>query len=404
MTAIDIPETSDLLRLRRETGARLRAAMAHHGTDVLVLLGNSNVVYATGASWPLGDSGLAHVDRPVAVVVAGDEWPHLFMPFSEGLSPDSGLPADHVHGPVYLEFDEGVENFATTLAELAPRGGVVAADEVTGAMRRGHKRLFGDKAPADAAHIIAEAKIIKTPDQLSCIRTASRITSEAMVDVDKAVVPGVRQTELAARFVRRTFELGATANLLEPIWQVMPATWEDQGVNTVETNLALPRLSTERELVRGQVLWTDVAITYNGYSSDFGRTWCVGQDPSPRQQAQFRRWREILEAVLSVTRAGATAADLTRAAIEANGGIRPWADHFYLGHGIGVDTAEMPFLGTDLGQEFDENLVLQHGSVLVLEPIAWEDNTGGYRAEEIIVITEDGYQMLTDYPYHPYGD
>jgi Xaa-Pro aminopeptidase len=152
------------------------------------------------------------------------------------------------------------------------------------------------------------------------------------------------------------------------------------------------------------VLWTDVAITYNGYCSDFGRTWCVGQDPSARQQAQFRRWREIMTAVLSVTKAGATAADLTRAAVEANGGIRPWVDHFYLGHGLGVDPAEMPFVGTDLGQEFDESLVLQNGSVLVLEPIAWEDATGGYRAEEIIVITEDGYQMLTDYPYAPYGD
>jgi Xaa-Pro aminopeptidase len=108
--------------------------------------------------------------------------------------------------------------------------------------------------------------------------------------------------------------------------------------------------------------------------------------------------------VLAVTRAGATAADLTRVAIEANDGVRPWVDHFYLGHGLGVDTAEMPFLGTDLGQEFDESLVLQHGSVLVLEPIAWEDDTGGYRAEEIIVITDEGYQMLTDYPYHPYGD
>ena len=40
----------------------------------------------------------------------------------------------------------------------------------------------------------------------------------------------------------------------------------------------------------------------------------------------------------------------------------------------------------------------------VLEPVVWEDGTGGYRSEEIIVITEDGYAPLTDYPYKPYGD
>ena len=42
--------------------------------------------------------------------------------------------------------------------------------------------------------------------------------------------------------------------------------------------------------------------------------------------------------------------------------------------------------------------------VLVLEPVVWEDGTGGYRSEEIIVITEEGYMPITDYPYTPYGD
>ena len=52
--------------------------MAERGVDALILLGNNAVVYATGASWPLGDAGLSYVERPVAVVLAGDHWPHLF--------------------------------------------------------------------------------------------------------------------------------------------------------------------------------------------------------------------------------------------------------------------------------------------------------------------------------------
>jgi Xaa-Pro aminopeptidase len=111
-----------------------------------------------------------------------------------------------------------------------------------------------------------------------------------------------------------------------------------------------------------------------------------------------------MTAVLAVTRAGATAADLGRAATAANGGVRPWLPHFYLGHGIGVNAAEMPMIGTDLGDEFDENFVFEPGMVLVLEPVVWEDGTGGYRSEEIVVITEEGWIPLTDYPYHPYGD
>jgi Xaa-Pro dipeptidase len=400
-SAIDIPDTPDLDRMRSATGARLRSAMADRGVDAMILLGNTNVVYATGVSWPLGDAGLSYVERPIAVVLADDPSPHLFLPFREGSLSESGLPADHLHGPVYPEFDEGVANFARALGDLIPFGAVVAVDEFTGAMRRA-PRLFGTGRPVDAAQVIGAAKIVKTADELACIRTACRITDEAMVDVQAALAPGIRQIDLSAGFLRRAFELGATASMLEPIWQVMPHA-KAEGVWTTHGDLALPLLTTERKLVAGDVLWTDVSITYAGYCSDFGRTWVVGQDPTPHQQAQFARWREIMAAVLDVTRAGATAAELGRAAAKANGGSRPWLPHFYLGHGIGVNAAETPMIGTDLGEEFDENFVFEPGMVLVLEPVVWEDGTGGYRSEEIVVITEKGWIPLTDYPYDPYG-
>ena len=109
-----------------------------------------------------------------------------------------------------------------------------------------------------------------------------------------------------------------------------------------------------------------------------------------------------MDAVLDVTRAGATAADLTAAAIEAAGGIKPWMPHFYLGHGLGIDSAEMPYVGSDIGEAFDASLVLAAGMVLVLEPIVWEDGAAGYRSEEVLLITEDGWEPMTDYPYDPF--
>lgn len=389
--------------MRAETGARLRAAMADKGAGALILLGNNAVTYATGSNWPLGDAGLSHIERPVALVLADDPWPHLFLPFREGVADEAGLPADHVHGPVYLEFDEGVEHFARALGELIPRGASVCVDELTGAMRRAQNRLFPGGPPGDAAVIVGAAKAVKTADEIACIRTAARITDTAMVEVQNRLAPGIRQIDLSAEFLRCAFELGAVASMLEPIWQVMPNS-RAEGVWTTHGDLALPLLTTERELHTGDVLWTDVSITYGGYCSDFGRTWIVGRDPDARQQAQFRRWRDIMNAVLDVTRAGASAADLGRAAIAANDGSKPWLPHFYLGHGIGVNAAEMPMIGTDLGEEFDENYILKAGMVLVLEPVVWEDGTGGYRSEEVLVITEDGWIKLTDYPYSPYGD
>ena len=402
-SAFDIPDLPDRSRMYREIGARLRSAMADHGVDALILLNNGNVVYATGAAWPLLDAGLSHIERPAAIVLATDEHPHLFMPFREGAAFESEVPAGHVHPPLYLEFDEGVEQFARMVADLIPSGATVAVDELTGAMRRAADGLFPAGPPSDAAPVVGAAKLVKTPDQIACIRRACRITEEAMVDVQKALAPGVRQIDLSAAFVRRAFELGATANMLEAIWQVMPDS-RAEGVWTTHGDLALPLLTTERCLAKGDVLWTDASITYFGYCSDFGRTWLVGDRPTPRQQDQFHQWRHILDAVLGVTKAGATSGDLARAAIAANGGRKPWLPHFYLGHGIGTNAAETPMIGTDLGAAFDDNFDFLPGMVLVLEPVVFQDGTGGYRSEEIVVITEGGWSPLTDYTYAPYGD
>jgi Xaa-Pro aminopeptidase len=400
---IDIPDEPDWARMRSETGARLRSAMSDQGVDALILLMNGYVGYATGASWPLLDAGLSHVERPVAVVLADDEHPHLFMPFRSGASVESPVPDDHLHGPAYLEFDHGVQHFARELADLIPPGAAVAVDELTGAMQRAAAKLFPAGPPTDAAIVLAAAQLVKTPDEISCLRKACRITEQAIVDVQKSLAPGVRQIDLSATLVRRAFELGATTNMLEAIWQVMP-TSREAGVWTTHGDLALPLLPTDRELAAGDVLWTDISINYGTYCSDFGRTWVVGEQPTPRQQDQFHQWRAILDAVLAVTKAGVTSGDLARTAIAANGGRKPWLPHFYLGHGIGTYPAEAPMIGTDLGEEFDDNFVFPPGMVLVLEPVVWEDGTGGYRSEEIIVITEDGYAPITDYPYAPYGD
>ena len=396
-----IPPNADLARMHRERAERVRHVMGDQGVDALVLMGNTNVAYATGAVWPLADSGRAGFEQPVAVVLADDEWPHLFSPVREDDRLRLELPPDHLHGPVYLDFDEGVQRFAAHLAELVPRQARIAVDEWTNAMRREHSILFAPDAPADGGKVVSRAKQTKTPDELSCMREALRITERAIAEVHARLAPGVRQTDLTATFLRSIFDAGADANVLDPIWQVMPLRMAD-GPWTTTGDLACPLLSTERALAQGDVLWVDTGVSYAGFHSDFGRTWVVGREPNARQRAQFDRWRAIMDAVLDVTRAGATAADLTGAAIAAAGGVRPWMPHFYLGHGLGIDSAEMPYVGSDIGEAFDATLVLAAGMVLVLEPIVWDDGAAGYRSEEVLLITDDGWEPMTDYPYDPF--
>jgi Xaa-Pro aminopeptidase len=396
-----IPATADLPRMRRERLDRVRALLEEQGIDALVLLGNTNVVYATGAIWPLADSGRANFEQPVAVVLADDEWPHLFSAVRDDDRFRLDLPDDHVHGPVYLDFDEGVAAFVEQLRALLPSAPVLAFDEWTHAMRRERSLLFTGDLPVDGGRVIGRAKAIKTDDELACMREGLRITEQAIAEVQARVAPGVRQTDLTATFLRTIFDAGADANIVDPIWQVMPPRMAD-GPWTTTGDLACPLLSTERELAEGDVLWVDTGISHGGLHSDFGRTWIVGREPDARQRAQFEAWLAIMDAVLDVTRAGATAADLTSAAIGAAGGKKPWMPHFYLGHGLGIDSAEMPYVGSDIGEAFDASLVLAAGMVLVLEPIVWDDGAAGYRAEEVLLITDKGWEPMTDYPYDPF--
>ena len=148
----------------------------------------------------------------------------------------------------------------------------------------------------------------------------------------------------------------------------------------------------------------DAGISHHGYASDYGRTWLTSSAPSPSDQqlTQFRRWRSVVDAALELLKPGVTALELGRAAIAANDGVKPWIEHFYLGHGVGTDSAEMPLIGTDLGEAFDASLVMVPGMVVVFEPVIWDEGAAGYRSEDIVAVTDGGWVPLSGSRYDPF--
>jgi Xaa-Pro dipeptidase len=390
-----IPEFPDLARMRRERMARLQEQLSAQGLAGLVLLQPSAVSYASGAHFPAVDSGQAALFRPVVVVVAGDPSPHLFTPFPEGAPGD--LPADHLHAAASPDVPYGASALASALAELVPSGRI-AIDEVPFPLRA----ELAARELVPASSVMVPVKLRKTVDELACIRHAQRLNELAMCDVMAVLRPGVTQSELTAVFLDRLYELGDVSNGIDPIWQPMPASVA-AGPWTVHGDIAFPTGSTGQVLRHGDVVWCDTGIHYEGYASDFGRTWLVGADPTLWQQSQYRRWQEVTDTVLAMVKPGVTALDLTRAAIAVNGGKKPWIEHFYLSHAVGTDSAEMPLIGTDLGDAFDEQQVLAPGMILVLEPVIWEDGYSGYRSEDIYSVTDDGVVSLSDFPYDPFS-
>ena len=372
----------DLARLRLDRVAKLRAAMEAAGVDTLVLCGQQNVAYATGARMPAADHMRAAWWRAVAVFERDDPWPHLYTDFPEGAPAD--LPDEFLHRAIEVETGAGAAQLGKMLG-----AGHIALDDAPFPLWDELRA----RAPVDASTVLGPAKVTKTPDELECIRRAQAINQEAMRIVRPLARPGTRTFELSGAFLRAVAELGATSNTVDPVFQVMPASIAG-GPFSITGEPVFPIPTGDVRLQTGDVMWIDTGINLHGYASDFGATWVVGRDPKPIEAEQFARWRATVDRALSRVKPGATALDLVDAASEPDG-ARPWLSYFYLAHGIGTDSAEMPFVGTDLGDAFDAALTLQSGMVLVFEPVIWDDGAAGHRSEEIVAVTDGGHRWLS---------
>ncbi|MEE2769214.1 MAG: Xaa-Pro peptidase family protein [Actinomycetota bacterium] len=395
MTSLSSDPLPDVGRMQSERLMLLQQHMADQGVVGAILLHGPHVAYATGYVSPAVDSTHAVHERAVAIVgLEGSA--HLFAN-----DPPPNLIAK-AHPPLSPELDESIPDLADALRMMThgrdrPR---VAIDELTGAMLR--SGLFDDFDTVDASRVLGPARLLKTEDELACIDQAQRINEIAMEEVRGHCVPGTRRSQLAAVFANRVRELGVEGILIDPIFQPMPKDRSDPP-RTSTGHVAFPTGVGDPTFAEGDVVWVDTGIDVEGYASDYGRTWVVGRAPNQAEQTLFTRWSAVMEASLTAIRPGATLAEVARAATKADGGVRPWLPHFYLSHGVGVESAEMPMIGTDLGDPFDEHFTLEAGMVLVLEPVTWEDGVGGYRAEEIVAVTEDGWRPLGGWPgYSPF--
>ena len=187
----------------RPTGPSCARSMADQGVDALVLLGNSNVSYATGCQLAAGrlragQRGAA--GRRGAWPTTGPAPVHRRS--ASGAARRRSCPTDHLHGP-------GVPGVRRGRRGLRRPAGRAGAGRRAGGRRRaprGHaarrQRLFPGGLPASADDVIGAAKLIKTADELAFLRRALRITEQAIADVQAALAPGVRQVDLTGRLPR----------------------------------------------------------------------------------------------------------------------------------------------------------------------------------------------------------
>ena len=375
--------------------ARLRDHMVAQGVDGAVLMHGPHVTYATGHVPAAVDASHANHRRAVAIVGAADGPVRLH---AHELGGDAVSACAEAGDPLWPELEDGAGAVSAAIAEVLGdvAGRRVAVDGITGAMAR--SGVLDGAELVDANRVLGPARVVKTADELACIDQSQRWTEQAMAAAQVACVPGATRAEVAGVFLAalRAGDSGrrvAHRNEIDPIFQPMPGR-RDAGPRTSTGHVAFPTGVDNPVFTEGDLVWVDAGVGWHGYMSDFGCTWVPGRAPIAAEQSLFDRWVAVLEASLAAVRPGATLGDIRRAARVVEPDETPWLPQFYLAHGTGLESAEMPMIGTDLGPAFDDGYELAAGMVLVFEPVIWSDGVGGYRAEEIVAVTDDGWRPL----------
>ena len=227
---------------------------------------------------------------------------------------------------------------------------------------------------------INELRMVKTPEEVECIKKAQNIAEDAFEHILSFIRPGVTEKRIALELDFYMLSHGAEALSFETIAVTGKKTSMPHGVpdDTVVEN--------------GDFITMDFGAVYNGYHSDMTRTVAVGEVSAEQ--------RKIYEIVLSAQKASLEAlkkgipckcADATARDIIKNAGYGDYFGHG-TGHGVGIEIHELPNLSPR------SDAILEVGNIVTVEPGIYIPNKFGVRIEDMALITENGFENLTNTP------
>jgi Xaa-Pro aminopeptidase len=265
---------------------------------------------------------------------------------------------------------------AARLPEIAEAPVAFEADHLT--VARHAELLTTGVELVPAAAVVVALRAVKEPAELDAIRRAARIVDDVLVRLAGETIVGKTEADVAWWIVQAIHDEGADDISFEPIVAGGP-------------NAALPHHQPgNRAIGSGETVVVDLGAKVAGYCSDCTRTFATGALSADLQQA-YAVCRAAQEAALAEVRAGADARALdaiARMEIEAAGNEVVHG----LGHGVGLEVHELPVLRQTAAGS------LGAGNVVTVEPGVYLPGRGGVRIEDLVVVTEDGAEVLSTFP------
>jgi Xaa-Pro dipeptidase len=373
------PITAEERRGRLEKARRL---MAEARMDALVLTPGTSLFYFTGIEWWGGE-------RLFACIVPRHGEPFFVCPFFE-----EGRAREQIAKGPFGEGDADVRTWqedespyalvAGGLADRKAATGTIGIDETA-------KFVFSDGIGSAAARarvvsgtpVTAGCRMIKSAHELALMQLANTATWNVYRAVYRAMQPGMTQHDFAALIRLAYARVGFPG---------------DATVQTGEYT-ALPHGSAEPQVIReGTILMVDDGCSVEGYKSDITRTFVLGK-ATEKMKRVFGIVRRAQDAGLKAARPGAPLESIDAAAREVivGAGYGPGFEYFThrLGHGIGMDGHEWPYLVKNDMFGWKRELKARPGMTFSDEPGIYIRGEFGVRVEDDMVITEDGARLFT---------
>jgi Xaa-Pro aminopeptidase len=368
--------------------ARCRALMREQGLDLLAPSTEAHIYYT--AEFPVYEFTFEPETVAFSLIPADPAIePYLLIPHVNRMSllqfptwiPRVGFfgqysitNAPHVPG---FRVDTVYEAFGRALSEMGltkARVGIEYQRLPAAAYERLKRELPGVEF-VDGTDVLLGTREIKSPEEITRLKKAGDAIEKGIAAAYAAAKPGMTELDLD-RIIRRTvMEEGCTTNYVQ--------------VGTGTRGAFGPVYPSETRIQKGDVIRIDASACYQHYVSDICRMAVVGE-PTAQMRTIYAAVYEAEMVAIDMVRPGLKVAEMFEAAVRVppTRGIPEYRRH-HIGHGLGLSSHERPFLAPW------NQAALQEGMVLCVETPYYLWGVGGFAPEDQLVVTKDGYELMT---------
>jgi creatinase len=367
--------------------AGLRELMEMQGIDACVFTSMHSIAYYSGFLY-------CSFGRPYGLVVTSTQ----SVTISAGI--DAGQPWRRCHGDNITYTDWARDNYWRAVLSVTGEGKVIGceADHLTLVQSEKLNAFLKPKRGVDISKGAMEQRMMKSAAEIALIRHGAGVADVGGFAIREAVKAGLREIDIAMAG-RDAMELEIAKRFPDAEYRDTWV-WFQSGINTDGAHNPV----TGRKLQRGDILSLNTFPMISGYYTALERTMFVQEvDPASR-----RIWDINVAAHeygMSLLVPGAKCSEVTaklNTFFEEHQVLQYRT--FGYGHSFGVLSH---YYGREAGLELREDIdtVLEPGMVISMEPMLTipegQPGAGGYREHDILIITEDGNEDITKYPYGP---